>query len=211
MEKGNERFDREQAERKQAWDILQNIPEFIADRKKASEFNKIKDQNKIKQLKKKWGFYPLEDILEFTDAFSKYSVIANRWGKAVDFHGVDMFSLNASEQLVAPEGSPCKGKSLLHKIDVTIDITRSDSAILDELRTGIDSIRRIFKTKITPNKKHDHLEFLIGLLIGIGLTDAEIHERLTPRKLLKLAYDHGQRKSHREKIQERLKTRRKKV
>lgn len=205
-------FDRENEERQKAWNTLKTIPEYVVDYERSLKLNPTVVTEQIKKFENRWGFYPLCDpaaefpSFDFLNSFSSYVSEVDRFKEVVNFKGLDLFSRNKEGALLDPNGRYCEDKNLPDEVEIKINIKARPTVIMNELKTKLANIQAIFGFNTGNSRMHDHLDYLVKLLVKNGFSNEEVQDRLTPPEIKKLGYDHEMRKSCRERIYERIKS-----
>ena len=203
-----EKLDREHEERQQAWDLLRTVPEYKEDYELTVKLRAKKsksDSLKIKEIEKKWGFGTLEKPeekrpnFEFLNFFSDYNPEVSRNNSTVDFGDLKHF-YRKEGVICDPNDNACNELESPSEVTVKIDIEAPIGAILEELKSGLKHIKALYDIPKKNTPSHDHLSFLVDTLQRIGLNKSEIIDRLTPKHVRSLPYDHDEREARRKKI-----------
>jgi hypothetical protein len=208
-----DKFKREEEERQQAWDLLRSVPEYIKAYKQTVRLRAKKpksDSKKIKAIEEKWGFGTLENpeeerpSFEFLNFFSDYNTEVSRNNSVVDFKGLENFSRKRGV-IYDPNDDPCEKQTPPSEVTVKIDVEAPIGVILKEIKSGLEHIKSLFDIPNKNTSSHDHLVFLVDTLQRAGLSKIKIVNRLTPKHIISLPYDEGQRESVRKRIIRRIK------
>ena len=200
----DDRYNREENERIRAWSILRKIPEYIADYASAQ-----KGLLSAKQVMSKWGFAPLTNPendgvnLEFADYFSSYIPEVSRFEKVVDFEGIDNFSREGNV-IIDPNNDPIDVSGLPQFISLKINIYAPTTVLINEFQSGVEHIKSVFKIPAKNSSTHDHLEFLVQILVKAELAKKDIIDRLLLDDLKDSDYDDVRRQAYRKRIVERV-------
>jgi len=202
------KLGREHEERQQAWNLLRNVPEYIKDYEQTVKLRAKKSKSnlqKIKEIEEKWGFGTLENPeeerpnFEFLNHFSDYNSEVSRHNSAVDFGGIEHF-YEKDGVIYDPNGNAHKELESPSEVTVKIDIKAPIGAILEELKLGLKHIKALYDIPKKNTSSHDHLIFLVDTLQNIGLNKSKIIDRLTPKHVRSLPYDHDEREARRKQI-----------
>ena len=208
-----DKFEREEEERQQAWDLLRTVPEYIKNYKQTIKLrtNKSKSNSKkIKVIEEKWGLGTLENpdkkrpSFEFLNFFSDYNPEVSRNKSTVAFGGIEFF-YRKDEAIYDSNDNKCNGIESPSEVTATIDIEAPIGLILKELKLKLEHIKTLFDIPKKNTSSHDHLTFLVDTLQRAGLSKSKIINRLTPKHIISLPYDDERRESVRKQITRRIK------
>lgn len=205
------KLEREQKECREAWKLLSNIPEYRDDYKATVKLGAKKSKQnllKIKELEKKWRFGTLANpdegpSFEFICFFSDYRPEVSRHNSTVDFGGLEHF-YRMDGVIYDPGDNACNEIESPSEVTVKIDIEAPISVIIKELKSGLKHIKALFDIPKKNTSPHDHLSFLVDTLQRIELNKSEIIDRLTPKDIKSLPYDHEDREAARKQISRRI-------
>lgn len=195
---GDEKFKRENDERKLAWKKLRQISEYVQDYK----LPKTNDNKKI--LQDRWGFWPLDNpddenaSFEFLNFFSNYNEKVNRFISPINWNGLDYFDVGVDQKdpknrdnngnikenlendtLYDPNGYVCMKISEFNPvIKIEIDLTFPVEVLVNEFRNNIISFQEMLQIKTQITQTHNHLEYLIICLKKLNLDNKTIIKRL---------------------------------
>lgn len=205
-----EKFENEVDERKEAWNKLRTIPEYIQD------YNDIKNEKfkegspELERIKNTWGFWPLEDPeskngnFDFICNFSSYIPDVDRFQSGINWNGFEYFS-SKDGYLIDPNGY--RGEKIDKVspfINAEIDLRIPLHVLRKEFEDRIREFKSILDLQKQNTKKHDHIDYLILCLKKLKLDNKEIINRLLPIKYQSLKYDNQHKKDEIQKIRNRL-------